>query len=341
LNLDPDVSEYFKERISRGLSFTPEQMYWAALKIRNRCGGDIDLFKQEYPSSAREAFQSTGRMVFKPVDLDAMERNCKPPVATIEFYEDSDGKINYRDVNRRANCWSIWKWPQSSHNYCCFGDVAEGVLSNPNEAKSDPDRSVSAILDRNDFDVPATYYGRPDTIEFADQMIMGAKFFNYAWASPEMNSIGQSVLDAFKRDDYQYIYQREYKEDTYVTRDTKELLGWKTTTKTRKPMIADLQEVTKEKELVIYDIRFIEEMRVFIWSPQGKPQAEKGEHDDCVITLAGLIQLHQRCPVGEDFSWADQDEKRGDIDSMAIMGAVDYDDDDNDDEFDILYENCQ
>ena len=105
-------------------------------------------------------------------------------------------------------------------------------------------------------------------------------------------------------------------------------------------MIADLQEVTREKELKIYDIRFIDEMRVFIWNPQGKPQAEKGEHDDCVITLAGLIQLHQRCPVAEDFSWAEQDEERNDINSMAIAGAIDYDDDldYDDDGLDLLYE---
>jgi len=331
-NITPEMDEYIKEGMAMGISLTPEQIYFALMTIQNDCGGDISRFKAEYPRTAREAFQSTGRMVFKPIDLDIMEQWCRPPKATVEFYE-IEGKVKYRPVNRRQNCWSIWAWPIKNHSYCCFGDVAEGILSDPTDAKSEPDRSVAGILDRNRFDVPMVYYGRPDTIDFADQMILGAKYFNYAWASPEMNSIGQSILDAFKRADYPFIYWREHKEETVQKEDSK-LLGWRTTTKTRKPMIADLQKVTREQELRVFDIRVIDEMRVFIWNPQGKPQAETGEHDDCVIMLGGLIQLHQRCPLNEDFSWdRSEDEPQRPI---AVMGAVEEDDDE--DELDLLYE---
>lgn len=315
-------------------NLTYEQLYWRRWTIENDFDNDLGWFKQEYPSTWREAFQGSGRMVFNTHDLDIMEQNCRPPIATIEFYEEEGGKVKYRHVNRRQNCWSIWKWPQVNHSYVGFGDVAEGVLSDPNNAKSDPDRSVAGILDRNHFEVPATYYGRPDTIEFADQFILGCKYFNYAWASPEMNSIGQSILDAFKRADYPQIYYREHKEETDQRVDSKKL-GWKTTTKTRKPMIADLQKVTQEHELTVFDIRFIEEMRVFVWNPQGKPQAETGEHDDTVITLAGLIQLHQRCPWNEDFSWAEEKEKV--VRPITVMGAMDTEDEDED-PLELLYE---
>lgn len=331
-NMTPEMEEYVKEGLAMGVALTPEQIYFALLTVQNKCGGDISRFKAEYPRSAREAFQSTGRAVFKPIDLDVMEQHCKPPIATVEFYEPEKGKIKYRNVNRRDNCWSIWKWPIKSHSYCCFGDVAEGILSDVNDAKSDPDRSVSAILDRNHFNVPATYYGRPDTIEFADQMIMAATYFNRAWASPEMNSIGQSILDAFKRADYPFIYQREYKEETVQREDSKKL-GWKTTTKSRKPMIADLQKVSQEHELAIFDIRFIEEFRVFVWNSQGKPGAEIGEHDDCVITTAGLIQLHQRCPLNEDFSWDSSETKQ--VRPIAVMGATEEEDDQDPDGLDL------
>ena len=331
-NMTPEMEEYVKEGLEMGITLTQEQIYFAQLTTQNKCGGDISRFKAEYPRTAREAFQSTGRMVFKPTDLDIMENWCRPPVATIEFYE-QDGKVKYRHVNRRQNCWSVWEWPIKHHSYACFGDVAEGVLSDPNDKKSDPDRSVAGILDRNHFKMPITYYGRPDTIEFGDQMIMAAKFYNYAWASPEMNSIGQSVLDAFKRADYPFIYWREHKEETVQREDSKNL-GWKTTLKTRKPMIADLQKATQEHELQVFDIRFVEEMRVFIWNPQGKPQAETGEHDDCVITLGGLLQLHQRCPLNEDLSWDRQETKPER--NIAVMGAVEVEDDE--DEFGLLYE---
>ena len=53
-------------------------------------------------------------------------------------------------------------------------------------------------------------------------------------------------------------------------------------------------------------------------------------HDDCVITLAGLLQLHHRCPMDDDLSWADEVVKTES--SLAIMGAIDYDDDDYDED---------
>ncbi len=328
-NMTPEMEAYIAEGLEMipPVPLTPEQIYFALLKVQNKCGGDYDLFKQEYPRTAREAERATGRMVFNPIDLDILEQRCRPPVATIEFYETEDGKVKYRHVNRRANCWSVWKWPTKTHSYCCFGDVAEGVLSDINDPKSDPDRSVCGILDRNHLEIPITYYGRPDTIEYADQMILAAKFYNYAWSSPEMNSIGQSVLDAFKRADYPFIYSREHKEET-VQREDSLKLGWKTTTLTRKPMIADLQEVVKEHELSVFDIRWIDEMRVFIWDKQGKAKAETGEHDDCVITLAGLIQLHQRCALNDDLSWSDQEIKPDR--PITVMGAVEIEDDEED-----------
>ena len=55
----------------------------------------------------------------------------------------------------------------------------------------------------------------------------------------------------------------------------------------------------------IYDIRVIDELRTFSYNAQGKPEAVQGEHDDCVMALAGAVQLHRRCLVPEDTSWAD------------------------------------
>ena len=100
-------------------------------------------------------------------------------------------------------------------------------------------------------------------------------------------------------------------------------------------MIADLQKVSQEHELTVFDIRYIDEMRVFIWNAQGKPQAETGEHDDCVITLGGLVQLHQRCPLNEDLSWDREDTEP--VTNIAVMGAVEVEKEEGDG-LDLLYE---
>jgi hypothetical protein len=334
-----DFKEYVRDLLSIGKSPTPEQIFWAFLKYQNRCGSDIDLFKQEYPVTARQAFQATGNMVFKTTFLDIMETRCrKEPKMYVEFY--MDGRtVKYKIVTRSINSWAIWEWPEPNHSYVEFGDVAEGCLADPNDPKSTQDRSVACVLDRNAFNVPATYYGRPDTIVYGDQMLMAAKFYNYAWASPEMNSIGQSVLDTFKRDEYEYIYYRETKEETDSVEDSKKL-GWKTTTATRKPMFVDLEEETRKGDLVVFDIRFIDEMRVCIKNAVGKWEARKGEHDDCIIALGGALQLHKRCPVDDNHEWANK-ETPG-IVQGKLMIANTYDDeddlDDGDDDNESMFE---
>jgi hypothetical protein len=191
-------------------------------------------------------------------------------------------------------------------------------------------------MDRTRHDIPATYYGRPDTIEYGDQMLLAARYYNNAWASPEMNSIGLAVLNVFVKAEYQYIYSREKREEEHVREDTKKY-GWRTTTLTRKAMVADLQSVVRQNELFVYDIRIIDEMRVFVWTKQGKAQAETGEHDDCVIMLAGLLQLHQRCPYNEDLTFdQEHDTEKAD---MAVAGYVPQDVDfDDEDGLEALYD---
>jgi len=185
--------------------------------------------------------------------------------------------------------------------------------------------------------VPAVYYGRPDTVEFADQFWLAMEYYNWAWGSPEMNSIGQALLDQGKRINYPHIYQREAREEEDVTEDSKKL-GWKTTPLTRKWLISDLVSVIKESAIIIYDIRILEELRVFVYGPDGKPQAQAGEHDDCVITVAGLVQMHRRCPL----SYSDEliETKRVKAHRYVIAGQLADDDEELDDPegFEGMYE---
>ena len=45
-------------------SLTYEQLNWRRWTIKNKCGGDEELFMQEYPSTPEEAFISSGRPKF-------------------------------------------------------------------------------------------------------------------------------------------------------------------------------------------------------------------------------------------------------------------------------------
>ena len=50
--------------LKKAYNLDNEQLAWRRWCIRNNCGGDEQLFRQEYPSAPEEAFILTGRCIF-------------------------------------------------------------------------------------------------------------------------------------------------------------------------------------------------------------------------------------------------------------------------------------
>ncbi len=81
-------------------------------------------------------------------------------------------------------------------------------------------------------------------------------------------------------------------------------LGWDTTTATRPTMLQDLKDAIDHNALTIYDKPTITELYSFILVQTTsiiKAKAEKGAHDDLVMSLAGAWQLYQlhQTPISE------------------------------------------
>lgn len=57
-----------------------EQLHWRRWKIRNDLQGSEAKFRQEFPSTASEAFLTTGSPVFNADAVAAIELNCAPPL---------------------------------------------------------------------------------------------------------------------------------------------------------------------------------------------------------------------------------------------------------------------
>lgn len=73
-------------------------------------------------------------------------------------------------------------------------------------------------------------------------------------------------------------------------------IGWDTNTATRPKMLQELKDAIDNKQLVLYDKPTITELYSFVLVQTNtsiKAQAEKGAHDDLVMSLAGAWQLYQ------------------------------------------------
>ena len=75
----------------------------------------------------------------------------------------------------------------------------------------------------------------------------------------------------------------------------KEELGFVTTVSTRPVILSNLHKLISSGSLVVNDDRMKAEMNTFVYSNGGKPQADRGKHDDMVfawaLALAGVGQI--------------------------------------------------
>jgi len=296
-----------------------------------------DEIYREHPSTIDEAFKSSAAMVFNTSHIANLEKACCDPVERIEFIDISreDGIVEPEpvEVDRLLDFWKVWRKPHHNHSYIVYGDVCEGLASDPKDMDPDSDYHYAGIFDRSTQEVVATYHGRCDTMEYGQQMLMAAIHYNNAWASPEVNSVGLAVLNELKRAGYNNIYQRQGKEEEHVEEGTPKL-GLRITALNRKPYLVTLKQVFRDGDIVIYDQGIIDELRVFV-NKNGKWQAETGYHDDAVMMLLGLVQLHIQCPFDDgkihqtSVHHTTDPEAIPEVHQLAVAGAVDtFEDDD-------------
>ena len=72
----------------------------------------------------------------------------------------------------------------------------------------------------------------------------------------------------------------------YVPNNSVESAGFNTSAKSKATILAKLEEVLRNKQLLIYSSRFYEELKVFTVNESGKMGAKRGYNDDLVMSLA-------------------------------------------------------
>lgn len=94
-----ELTEEEKE-LQKNYGVTLDQLEWRRWCIRNNCGGDIDLFHQEYPINPEEAFLSTGNCVFDTNVINSRLQNVKEPIKRGYFiYEYNDTLPAFGTIN--------------------------------------------------------------------------------------------------------------------------------------------------------------------------------------------------------------------------------------------------
>ena len=299
-----------EEQFLAELGATTEQLNWRRWKIAQDLNGDERRFQTEFPATAEQAFQSTGRSVFSPAIIHHHQTTVRP-FRRGRLLFDTTGQwphgVRWEDsTDTHEPCWHLWEMPEPRRDYALAGDVSEGVPCDPNDANSEVDMHSAFVLDRSSLTQVAEWLGNIDADLFGLELVKAAYFFNRAWATPEVNSMGLVPLLKFKRAHYARLYRRQTNDERLSVEEADDL-GWKTTTANRDMMIDQFVEQMRpeigfdgapsyEGRLVIRSARLIEQARVFYWDKRGKRQHLSGWHDDLLFAAFIALQVHLRCP---------------------------------------------
>lgn len=254
-----------------------EQLAWRRWCIQTNCRGDVNLFKQEYPSCPEEAFMSSGNCVFDKEKIINRIQQIKDiePLKQGSFLYDYDGLniTNIRWQEEKSGIIKIYKDIEKNRPYVLGGDTAG----------DGSDNFVGEVLDNISGEQVAELSHETDEDLYARQMYCLGMYYNQALIGVEVNfsTYPQKELERLK---YPRLYQRQVEDSK--THKFMQKGGFKTTQITRPIIIAGLVEIMRDNTEVFNSIEYLRESLSFIKNESGRPEAEQGKHDDRVMAMA-------------------------------------------------------
>lgn len=310
----------------KNFDLTLEQLNWRRRTIANKCGGDIRVFHQEYPSTPEEAFVSTGGKVFDPYKVAQLmvrvditdprvptEENPGPAIGdfaaermgvqtsrngdTIEVPEAALWVPRERGIVNPEAPFRLWL-PEDDvakppSEYIVNADVSGGRT----ETTADTDYHAIEVIDHKTGEQVAEYRSRIEPEQLAKLLLLVALFFNEAWVAIERTgSWGMPILRILWHDfHYPFIYRS--KRTGHTSEKTEHRLGWDTNARTKPELVAGLAELLRIGEDGIKSRVLANEVRTYTRTEKGSFEAEPGRFDDCVSAYMIGQQVRRELPL--------------------------------------------
>ena len=241
-----------------------ENLQWRRETLVSKCGGSLDRFHQEYPSTDEEAFSASGSPVFDQEiiwdQIRSLGCSCQMCARKLRLNEDNNCPAHQwyeiEDVSGneggRARIFSsyspelhevlegngrlsVWKLPATRRRYVVSVDVSKGASSR------DWDHMV--VMDIASMEQVAEWRGKVDLDVLAEQALMLAMHYNNAVLAPEVSGLGAGLVAMLNQTKYWNLYRRKPVDS--ISAPTA-MLGWDTNRKTKPAMVGLMQKALKD-----------------------------------------------------------------------------------------------
>ena len=261
-----------EEELSEEYDLDNGQLWWRRMKIGE--GGE-SKFRQEYPSTAEEAFVVSGKNVFNVEKLNKLE--TKAPKSLREF----DITMSSWEEKREGNL-SIWESPGFDEKFIIGADVALGVGQ---------DYSAAVVLNKERQVVAVYRDNRVDPAMFGRDLFYLGRYYNNALLAVESNSMGISTLQKLKEMKYVNLYYQT--QIANLTDEDGVRLGFRTTSASKPAIISNLKNWIDNDEVAIWSSDIVSELRDYVSDDKGKTNASRGSTDDTVMSLAIAAEVYR------------------------------------------------
>lgn len=253
---------------------------WRRFAIDNKFSGDEEKFKQEYPSTPREAFLTTGRNVFPIYHL---EQVYKPMPGKRGQVIGRQGNVKFiADPMQGPTGLTLFKWPDSRQDYMVAGDPSHTTMG---------DFSCIQILNRRTLEQIGVWHGKCNPIQFAHELMRLGYYFNTAMINTEMEGPGYATIGAIMEAGYPKVWQ--YRWPDRAPGKLSMTYGWSTNYKRKQWCVGNLVQLVADHSIIIHDEWTYNEMMNYVIEHDGDmgsaermTNGNSEDYDDSVMALA-------------------------------------------------------
>lgn len=264
-----------EEKLLQRIGVDDDHMAWRRWAIANLCGGDINRFHQEYPSTPEEAFIVTGTNVFPIAPLRAI---FHPEDGVDGFLNRKGDKVEFAPA--RGGPLTVFRKPSTNQDwgkYYIGGDPSHATFG---------DFACAQVINRRTYEQVAIYRRKVDPMTFAEELAKLGIYYNTAGVAPEVEGPGYATIGRLIELDYPNIYRQRFADKN--PGKIAEMYGWSTSWKRKEWAVGFLIKLITDNSLILHDQHTFDEMRDYVTLDNGgyAPADSKHGHDDTVMAMA-------------------------------------------------------